>query len=230
MAIRFKRMTSETWQEPRLRERDVNRGFAKRSGRIMFPTAHDITEKNIDACLTVLKLMLEAGNDVLIVSKPCLPCVERLCAQLDPYRGQIVFRFSIGSASSPVLKFWEPGAPTFEQRLSCLKAAFLRDFETSVSCEPMLDDRIDRVVDAVHPYVTDSIWLGKINRLRSILPQNCPNDPKTVRKGEALMEAQNDDAIRALYKRYCHDPKIKWKDSIKEVVGLDRPVSVGLDE
>jgi hypothetical protein len=82
----------------------------------------------------------------------------------------------------------------------------------------------------VHAFVSDSIWLGKINRLRSILPQNCPSDPEVVRKGEALMKAKNEDAIRTLYARYCHDPKIKWKDSIKEVVGLDRPVSVGLDE
>jgi DNA repair photolyase len=229
MAIRFKRMTAETWKEPRLRERDVARGFAKRSGRIMFPTAHDITEKNIEACLAVLKAMLQAGNRVLIVSKPCLPCVERLCAEFVSYRGQIVFRFSIGSASSDVLKFWEPGAPAFKQRVSCLKTAFLRDFETSVSCEPMLDDRVDRVVEAVHPFVTDSIWLGKVNRLRSILPQNCPGDAEAVRRGEALMAAQNDDAIRALYARYRHDSKIKWKDSIKKVVGLDRPSAAGLD-
>jgi DNA repair photolyase len=230
MAIRFKRMTSETWREPHLREHDVARGFTKRSGRIMFPTAHDITEKNIDACLAVLKRMLAAGNDLLIVSKPCLPCVERLCSELEQYRDQIVFRFSIGSASSAVLKFWEPGAPTFSQRLACLKAAYLRDFQTSVSCEPMLDDRIDRVVDAVHPFVTDSIWRGKINRLRSILPQNCPNDKDAVRRGEKLMAAQNDAAIRALYSRYHNDLKIKWKDSIKAVVGLDRPVAAGLDQ
>ena len=195
----------------------------------MFPTAHDITEKNIDACLVVLKKMLTAGNDLLIVSKPCLPCVERLCTELEPFRGQVVFRFSIGSASSAVLKFWEPGAPTFKQRLACLKAAYLRDFQTSVSCEPMLDDRIDWVVSAVHEYVTDSIWLGKINRLRSILPQNCPNDREAVRKGEKLMAAHNDDAIRALYVRYCDDPKIKWKDSIKKVIGIDRPSENGLD-
>ena len=175
-------------------------------------------------------MMLAAGNDVLIVSKPCRPCVERLCDELEPFRSQIVFRFSIGSASDAVLKFWEPGAPTYGQRLACLKTAFLRDFQTSVSCEPMLDDRIDRVVEAVHPFVTDSIWLGKINRLRSILPQTCPNDAEAMRKGEQLMAAQNDTAIQALYARYNSDPKIKWKDSIKAVVGLDRPAIAGLDE
>jgi DNA repair photolyase len=229
MAIRFKRMTATSWAEPRLREHDMNRGFTKRSGRIMFPTAHDITERNIDACLIVLKRMLTAGNELLIVSKPCMPCVTRLCDELAPFRSQILFRFSIGSASDAVLKFWEPGAPTFKKRLACLKAAFLNDFQTSVSCEPMLDDNINRVIEAVHPYVTDAIWLGKINRLRSILPQNCPGDEIARQKGETLMASQNDAAVSTLYNTYKHDPKIKWKDSIKSVVGLDRPNAKGLD-
>ena len=230
MAIRFKRMTARTWAEPRLREHDVARGFTKRSGRIMFPTAHDITDQNIDACLGVLKKMLAAGNDVLIVSKPRPSCVNRLCLELASYQHQIVFRFSIGSASNSVLSFWEPGAPTFEDRLTCLKAAYLRDFQTSVSCEPMLDGEIGHVIDAVQPYVTDSIWLGKINRLRSILPQTCPGDAEAIIRGEKLMALQNDAAILALYHRYRKDPKIKWKDSIKKVVGLDRPDVAGLDQ
>jgi hypothetical protein len=33
----------------------------------------------------------------------------------------------------------------------------------------------------------------------------------------------------ALYARHRHDPKIKWKDSIKAVVGLHRPTAAGLD-
>ncbi len=229
MAIRFKRMTTESWSKPRLREHDLKRSFTRRSGRIMFPTAHDITERNINECLLVLKRMLTVGNDVLIVSKPSLASMEKLCAELAPFRDQIVLRISVGSASATVLKYWEPGAPTFKQRLNSLKAAYLRDFETSVSCEPMLDANIDRVIEAVYPYVTDSIWLGKINRLRSILPQTCPNDADAMRKGNALMALQSDDAIRALYARYKDDQKIKWKDSIKQVVGLQRPTVSGMD-
>lgn len=43
------------------------------------------------------------------------------------------------------------------------------------------------------------------------------------------MALQNDDAIRALFARYKDDPKIKWKDSIKQVVGLQRPTTSGMD-
>ena len=46
MAIRFKRATAASWGKPRLRQHDVDRGFTKRAGRIMFPTAHDITARN----------------------------------------------------------------------------------------------------------------------------------------------------------------------------------------
>jgi len=229
MAIRFKRATPASWKRPRLRQHDLDRSFTRRSGRIMFPTAHDITDQNIDECLAVLHRMLAAGNDLLIVSKPRIECVKLLCEELVPYRSQIVFRFSIGSTDESVLSFWEPGAPSFKARLACLQNAYAQDFQTSVSGEPMLDGDPDKLVAAVYPYVTDSIWLGKINRLRQILPFNCPKNAEAVRRGEALVALQSDEAIRALYARHRRDPKIKWKDSIKAVVGLDRPTAVGMD-
>lgn len=230
MAIRFKRATSDSWKYPRIRQHDLNRGFTKRSGRIMFPTAHDITERNINECITVLVRMLAAGNELLIVSKPCLLCIKRLCDELAMYQAQIVFRFSIGSTDDAVLSYWEPGAPSFKTRLACLQYAYTRDFQTSVSGEPMLDGNPDALIAAVRPYVTNSIWLGKINRLRQILPHNCPHDPEVIRRGELLVATQTDAAINALYRLYRHDPLIKWKDSIKSVVGLSRPAAAGLDE
>jgi hypothetical protein len=230
MAIRFKRATTQSWGTPRLRLHDLDRRYSKRDGRIMFPTAHDITPANIDACLNVLARMLDAGNDLLIVSKPHVACFTRLCDAILPYRNQIVFRFSIGSTDDAVLSFWEPGAPAFAERLDCLRLAYAREFATSVSCEPMLDADPDALVAAVRHYVTDSIWLGKINRLRHILPLNCPGDAAAVRRGETLMTTQSDTAIRALYRRHRRDPLIKWKDSIKAVLGLARPTTAGLDE
>ncbi|MEI7879698.1 MAG: radical SAM protein [bacterium] len=229
MAIRFKRTTALSWGKPQLRQHDLDRSFTKRKGRIMFPTAHDITDQNINECLMVLKRMLVAGNDLLIVSKPRLSCITRLCESLDRYQDQIVLRFSIGSTDNKVLKYWEPGAPSFTERLKCLQYAYAKEFETSVSGEPMLDGDPDALIAAVQPYVTDSIWLGKINRLRQILPFNCPRDPEAVRRGEALMALQSDEAILALYRRHSRNPKIKWKDSIKAVVGLNRPAAAGLD-
>lgn len=229
MAIRFKRSTPDGWATPVLRQEALDKEYKKITGRIMFPTAHDITPDNIESCLFVLKKMLSVGNDVLIVSKPHPACIRRLCTELAAYRAKILFRFSIGSKSNVVLRKWEPCAPTFGDRKRALEYAHAAGFATSVSCEPMLDGNIDDVIASVRTHVTDSIWIGKANRLRSIVPTNSPNDAAMREEAEKLIATQSDDAIQALYQRFKSDHLIKWKDSIKEVVGLNRPTEKGLD-
>jgi hypothetical protein len=41
-----------------------------------------ITAVNYDVCLTVLKKLLNAGNDVLVVAKPDLEIIKRLCEEV----------------------------------------------------------------------------------------------------------------------------------------------------
>ena len=230
MAIRFGRMTSKSWAtKPKIDQHQVAGRFGKRSGRIMFPTSHDIDPSNIEACLTVLKKVLAAGNEVLIVTKPVPECIKRLCAELGVFKDQVMFRFTIGSANNQVLRAWEPGAPSFEERLASLKHAFAAGYQTSLSCEPMLDQNIHAVIDAVRPYVTDKVWLGRANQLGPIIAVNCPGDRKARAMAEELKALISDDHIRALYARYGTDPLIRWKDSAKKVLGLDRPTVKGLD-
>ena len=229
MSARFGRASAKNWSAPVLRHKDVSKNYPKRSGTIMFPTTHDITEFNLSECLTVLKKMLVAGNEVLVVSKPHLTCVKVLCKELKEYKDRILFRFTIGSADASVLSFWEPNAPSFSERLACLKWAFHHGFKIGVSCEPMLDGDIQRVIDAARPYVTDAIWLGRVNNLRKILAHIAPDNRAARAKADELLALHTDDWIRELYKKHKHDPLIKYKDSIKKVVGLDRPEEKGLD-
>ena len=140
-----------------------------------------------------------------------------------------MFRLTIGSANNRILRFWEPGAPTFDQRVKALIHAHEAGFATSVSCEPMLDGNIDAVISEARPYVTDAIWLGKANQLSQMTSLNCPNDTTTARRADELIAMQSDAAIRQLYSRYKNDPLITWKDSIKIVVGIQRPSQKGLD-
>lgn len=229
MAVRFHRTTPKGWTKPKLKPGNVNKRYTYRTGRIMFPSSHDITPANINECVTVLKGMLEAGNSVLIVSKPHLSCVRRLCRELLPYREKVLFRFTIGSANNRVLKYWEPGAPSFSQRVKALKLAHAQGFATSVSCEPMLDGNVAAVIAAVRPYVSDAIWVGKANSLRQILSLNSPGDAQMQGRASALAALQNDNAIRDLHRQFKADPLIKWKDSIKRVVGIKRPTIKGMD-
>jgi DNA repair photolyase len=141
-----------------------------------------------------------------------------MCDKLVEFKEKILFRFTIGSADSAVLKFWEPNAPSFEERLASLKWAYGQGFSTSVSCEPMLDDNIAAVVDAVSPFVTESIWIGKANRLKSQLSLNGYRDVETIRRAEELLSWQSDDNILKLYYQFKNHPLIQWKDSIRTVL------------
>ena len=145
------------------------------------------------------------------------------------FREQIMFRFTIGSCNNDVLRFWDQNAPGFEERLASLSYAFGAGFKTSVSCEPLLDNQADGLISMLYPYVNDAIWIGKANKLTSRLKINGHDDPETIRKAEALIESQSDDYIMDLYERHKSDTRIKWKDSVKKVVGIYMPVISGLD-
>jgi DNA repair photolyase len=218
MAIRFGRATALSWKQPEIRAATLTKPFKKRSGRIMFPTTHDITPSNVWQCLFFLFHLLEPGNHVLIVTKPHVDCIENLCREFHPYKSQILFRFTIGSADDEVLRFWEPGAPCFNERLDSLILAQEQGFQTSVSCEPMLDANIEAVVQAIEPYVTDSIWIGKANRLRQIISLNCPGDSDVAQRAGELISIQSDARIMDLHDRYKDHEQIRWKDSSREVI------------
>ena len=226
-AVRFKRNTVDGWKNEVVIK--LPHGFRKRNGTFMFPSTHDITPDHLNECISFLENILKPGNSVLVVSKPHLECISALCSQFSKYKQQILFRFTIGSADSAVLKFWEPEAPDFEERLAALKYVFDRGYKTSVSCEPMLDGNIDQVVGLVSPYVTDSIWLGKMNHLNERLSLNGFKDQETLRRAKGLMDTQSDERIWGIYNRYKDNPQIKWKESIKKVIGLEIPVESGLD-
>jgi len=216
---RFKRVEADSWPTEVVDQDRVTKRYGLRAGKtIMFPTAHDITPAILDDCVTVLKKVLGAGNRVLIVTKPHLECVQRMCAELEEWKDQVLFRFTIGATNDEVLSFWEPNAPSFAERMDSLAFASTRGWQTSVSIEPMLDPKhIDILVLAVQQWVTDTIWIGKMNHIR----MRCRDvDDATL----AALEAEiTDEKILAMVDRISNDPivhsqKIQWKDSIKLVI------------
>lgn len=228
MSPRHKKIDIKRWNKPIIRFDKLNKKIGKRNGTIMFPTTHDIHPENLRESINFLEKLLRVGNDVLIVSKPHAVCIEQLCLELDRFKDQILFRFTIGSVVNEILKFWEPNAPIFEERLMSLKIAFGKGFKTSVSCEPMLDNNISYVIEKVSPFVTDSIWIGKMNN-KSRVKINGHESIHINAMVETLFNSQSDDKIIDLYNHLKDFPKIKWKESIKEVVGIESPKEKGLD-
>jgi len=230
IAIRFKRKTSKNWKDEEVREDKLNAKIGKSKGTVMFPSTHDIHPDHLEQTLIFLKRILEKGNTVLIVTKPHTQCVKAICEIFDPYKNQILFRITIGSSKSDILNFWEPDAPSFEERLSCLEYAFSRGFNTSVSCEPMLDNDVEKLVGILTPFVTDAIWIGKANRLVQRLKINgFGDDCKTMTIAQQLISNHSNERIFAIYQNLKNNSKIKWKESIKKIIEIERPKEKGLD-
>ena len=230
IAIRMKRKTPSTWSQEVLNHKALSKNFRKQKGTIMYPSSHDITPQHLRESITHLGKILAAGNKVLIVSKPHLDCLKSMCNAFNPVKENILFRFTIGSADSNTLKFWEPNATDFDERLESLKYAFNAGYQTSISCEPMLDTGVDQIIEKVLPYVTETIWLGKPNNLIGRLSMNgFKNDQLTMDRARRLIKELSDEYILNLHAIYEGNPQIRWKDSIKKVRGIEIPMEAGLD-
>jgi len=221
-ALRYKRIASAAdWSTPAINQKAVDKNYGKYQGVVMFPSTHDITPNNISECLIVILKLLDAGNQLLIVSKPHIDCIDVLCERLVDYKQQIQFRFTIGSTRDDVLAFWEPGAPGFEERLKCLKYAHFRNYRTSVSAEPFLDDSIEHLYTTCFPYMTESFWIGTLWEFKRRVDKTSITVDHVYAFVEPLLKCQSKAAIRRLYEKLNGRPLIKWKDSIREIVGID---------
>lgn len=220
MAVRYGKIDcNAAWETMVLNTGTVGEIPRKLRGRIMFPTTHDILPGALPVVVPYLKGWLKAGNEMLIVTKPHIDVIMTLCRELSDYRDSIIFRFTIGSTDNDVLSFWEPGAPNFQERLSALKWAHITGYKTSVSIEPYLDGTLMEVVNHVNDYVTDTIWVGLMNNIKRRV------DTKAWTKQE---DAYLDDLIglqKVKWVKFFHEclknnPKIRWKDSIRQLLNL----------
>jgi DNA repair photolyase len=217
-ALRFKQITNhEEWTLEKVREKSINRKWNKLEGIIMFPTTHDITPGNLSYVITTLRNMLVADNNILIVSKPHYDCIKAICEEFSGYKNQIMFRLTISTLNDELAKFWEPGAPTPFERFCALEYAFNHGYQTSVSMEPMLSGYAEtiRTFHKAKQFVTDTVWIGKMNKARNRVDLSNPDNKFMVEQIECL---QRDEAIHILVNKLKDEQKVRWKDSIKKVI------------
>lgn len=213
MSAKFKREKGP-WNNPLPNNNNIAKKWKKRKGIIMFPTSHDITPTNMNICFESLEKMLAANNKILIVSKMHYEIAKELAQKFSKYKNNLEIRITIGSDKEADLKKWEPGAPTFGERIKCLELLSSSGFNLSVSAEPILSvDRVDALIEKVVPYANE-IWLGKMNyiyRIRRMFPE-------MEKDCNWITGDQNNERILQLYKKYKDNSKIKWKNSILSVV------------
>ena len=212
---RFNQTTAEGWKNETVRPKDLKKRIPLHDdGLVMFPSSHDITIEHLSESITMINNILKSGNSILIVSKPNLPCITKICETFAGFKDKILFRFTIGSTDSQILKFWEPNAPSFEERFECLKLCHGLGFQTSVSCEPLIQRNVEDLVTTLSPYVTETIWIGKPNKLLYRVRMNGQGDPITIQKCQGWLEWITDpNFIRELHSKYNDNLMIRWKES-----------------
>jgi len=219
IAKRFGRCTEESWKEIEISRDVLNRTFKKYNGRVMFPSSHDIidTPEAKEACFIVINKLLEAGNELLITTKPKLSTTRDIIKRFYPFKLQIQFRFTITSVDSQLLSFWEPNAPPFEERLRSLKYAYKKGFKTSVSIEPFLDYNPKTLVNILAPYVTESIWLGPMN----YIPKNSIRNEDKQQYAE-IRKSYEIDNLKEIFEELKDVPRIRFKDSMTIRLGVSK--------
>jgi len=211
IAIRFNRKSEDTWKVMELNPNKLLQNFRRRSGRIMFPTSHDIIPEFKSECFQVLEKILEVGNLVLITTKPHLEVIKAICRDFFYYKDLIQFRFTITSIDNSLLRFWEEGAPTFEERFESLKFAFKMNYKTSVSIEPFLDSNPKKLIDTIYPYISETIWIGKMNYIsQNKIPKE---DRANYKKIRMIYSHKNLLSIINSLESY---KKVRYKDSIRK--------------
>lgn len=216
-SARFHWRPRAEWKREELTKRAFITAYPKRDGVVMFPSAHDITPGIVDDYIRVAKLILGSGNYLLIVTKPHLECIRKVIEAVADFKEQIMFRFTIGTMDEKVARFWEPGAPMPSERVEALKLAFDSGFRTSISAEPLLGGvgTAAMVLDAVCPFVTHTVWIGKLNkpRLRAGM-----DDPLVAIEVERIERLQTDAAVLDMHAKLSGNPMVRWKDSVKTVL------------
>ena len=205
------------WRNWELDQKKVDTERKLYDGRVGFPSSHDIFPEILDAYLEVLGKVLRAGNDVLIVSKPRLDCIEAICSACVFFKDKILFRFTIGANDNEILRYWEPNAPTYEERKDCLAYARDNGFRTSVSVEPMLDtQRIEQMVKDLDPMVNEFIWLGMMSHVGRL--KNWSNVEGFEDRKKIIEAGQTPEMLAAIYDAFRDNPKVKFKTETLKVI------------
>lgn len=206
------------WPHDRVNPKKANIHQSE-DGIVMFPSMHDITLAYLPTYIRALRNILNAGTRVVVVTKPRLECIRTICDQFQDHKDNMLFRMTITGLNEELARFWEPGAPLPEERLTALRLAFDSGYQTSVSVEPMIDS-VDRTVElyqAVLPYLTEDIWFGKMNDIDRRVEMADQSSRDAVR---LIRQNQTDENIHRFYKQLKGADKVEWKDSIRKVVGL----------
>ena len=82
--------------------------------------------------------------------------------------------------------------------------AYSQRYHTSVSCEPFLDCKVDRIVglyEELKPYISESFWIGKLRHFDKRVDMSDVTPEEDERFVKPLKAAQADEFVLELCQR-----------------------------
>lgn len=194
---------------------------------VMFPTKHDFNEVNWQDSARVIRHLMVNCNRVLMVTKGghwADKVITSLCEHpIDKHLAttRLEVRVTI-TGYDDAMGFFEPNAPNTSGRIETVEAAIYEDVLTSVSCEPLLQassikDRTDLIYDVFY-LCTGDVWVGKLRNLEQRVDMSKVSKQDYDQYIAPLIEMQTDENIMRLVRAFEREPRVKWKDSIREVI------------
>jgi len=215
----------EDWTQEYLVAPEVRRARARRSARgvTMFPTTHDLNAANVEAAIEAIRLCLDAGRRVLVVTKPDYQTTYRICEAFDGANvaDRLAFRVTVTGMDESIRRVWEPQAPTYQERFEVLGMLQWYDYPRSVSMEPLLEPEVaeDLARGAAHFLNGGQIWIGLLRKLDERTAWWRMSDPDVaVGEIERIRRWQTPEAVLKVYMHTCGVRGIWYKDSYREVL------------
>ena len=231
---RRRRQRPEVWtRPPTINWHEVLRNRGSLDGTTAYPGTHDITLDLLGPSIRLLENLLENDNQVLLVTKPRLTCVRTICDVFadHPYQRNIQWRFTITSRFDTDLSYWEPNAPGFFGREGALCYAVNSGYRVSVNTEPLTCTRAGAVALgrwALETLPDDgtadgTLWFGRMNKAEARVIGD------TEHRLPALLAEWDDEGVRRLHDQFKAEPRVRWKNSFKDVLGIPRNPEPGMD-
>lgn len=165
--------TVDDIEEMPLDSAKVSKGWRKATSPAVyfFPSTHDIFIENMVEYVEVCRKMIDAGHQIMYVSKPHLEGTKKFVEEVnklgDEYKKSFATWVTITTNNDKLIKEWEPHAPCFAERVECLKYLHANGSRTCIMCEPYLSDPFE-FLPALTKYVKGVVAVGVMNYTASL--------------------------------------------------------------
>lgn len=216
----LKRRPNNKWNLMEFKRDEYKKGVGERKGLTIFPSGHDVFPFNKMVSFRYMEKIIHPKEDIynklMFISKPRMSVIEPFVKRFSKYKDHILLRFTITTQNEDLINFWEGNSSSFSEREKSLIYCFTHGFETSISIEPYLGSPNDviNLVDTLNPFVSETIWIGHMNRIatKKWLKKN-NKSKKAIKEYNKIRENCKKKSLIKIIKGLKNYKMIRYKES-----------------